>query len=94
MESSSKRVSLKPRVIFFFQAKKKKSNLHFQQQFSVFSVLLWEILCSLPHRLAPSLFLPEPVEKEYIYILGAGVAIGSAALKGCVVGGSQRGKLP
>lgn len=66
VESPFKRVSLKPIVIFFSQAKgkkKKKGNLHFWQQFSVFSMLLWEILCLLPHRLAPSLLLPEPAEK-------------------------------
>lgn len=65
VESPFKRVSLKPIVVFFFpsQREKKKSNLHFWQQFSVFSMLLWEILCLLPHRLAPSLLLPEPAEK-------------------------------
>lgn len=52
---------------FFFFFTSKKSNLHFWQQFSLFAVLLWEILCLHPYILAPALLLLELTEKECVF---------------------------
>lgn len=89
MKSSCKTVSLKPRMII--SSSSKKSNLHFLQQFSVFSVLLWEICV---HCLTNWLLLYpcRSLLRGNMYLRRGGGSMICWCESNCFVGGSEREK--